>query len=193
MGGHKISNQNKLHFLTFTVVGWVDIFTRKIYKDIIVDNLKYCIKEKGLILFSYVVMSNHIHLIVRTENKAGLSAIIRDFKSYTSKKIIKEIKENAQESRKEWMIRLFRYYAKYNINNSEYQLWKQNNRPVELISPKWIHQKLDYIHLNPVKAGLVEKPEHYLYSSATDYAGKEGLIKVEVIGLRNDIGYIFSD
>ncbi len=193
MGGHKIINQNEMHYLTFTVVGWVDVFTRKAYKDLIMESLKYCIKEKGLLLFSYVIMSNHMHLIVKTENESGLSAIIRDFKSFTSKQIIRAIKDNPRESRKEWMLRLFKYYGAHNSNNSEYQFWKQDNKPTELISPKWINQKLDYIHFNPVKTGLVNEPEHYLYSSARNYAEIEGPIEVEVLDFRNTIGFINLD
>lgn len=181
MGGHRIINQNELHFLTFTVVGWVDIFTRKIYRDIIMESLEYSIKERGLLLFAYVVMSNHLHLIARTENPVGLSAVIRDFKKFTSKKILKTIQESPKESRKEWMLQLFSDYGKNNKNNSEYQFWTQHNKPMELVSPKWINQKLHYIHLNPVKAGWVELPEEYLYSSAKNYVGLEGLIPVEIL------------
>ena len=188
--GYKIENQNGLHFLTFTVVGWVDVFTRKRYRDIFIDSLKYCTQNKELLLFSYVIISNHVHLIVRTDSEAGLSAIIRDLKTFTSKKIIKSIIEDPGESRSEWMLRLFKYYAKYNSNNSKYQFWIQKNHPIELVSPKWINQKLDYIHLNPVEAGIVELPEHYLYSSARNYVGQEGLIDVEIMDFRNSIGYI---
>lgn len=190
MGGHLIKNQNALHFLTFTVVGWVNVFARKKYKDILINSLKYCIKEKELLLFSYVIMSNHMHLIVRTDNENGLSAIVRDFKKYTSKEIIKAIKQNKNEFRREWMLRLFKYYAKYNSNNTEYQFWTQHNKPMELYSPKWINQKLDYIHLNPVKAGIVREPQDFIYSSAENYIGKKGLIDVEILDMRNDIGYI---
>jgi hypothetical protein len=86
---------------------------------------------------------------------------------------------------------LFKYYAKYNSNNSEYQFWKQNNQPIELASQQWINQKIDYIHMNPVKAGLVEVPEHYVYSSAGNYQNRKGLIEVELLDLQNDIGNLF--
>ncbi len=191
MSGYRIINQDKMHYVTFTIVGWIDVFSRKMYKDIIINSLNYCIKEKGLLLFSYIIMSNHMHLIARTDDATGLSGIIRDFKRFTSKKIIKEIKENPKESRREWLLKMFKYYAKYNRNNSEYQFWKQNNRPIELVSPKWINQKINYIHMNAVKAGLVEKPEHYLYSSASNYLNDEGIIDVEILDLQNDIGFIY--
>lgn len=128
-----------MHFVTFTTVGWIDIFTRKIYKDILIENLKYCQENKGLIIHAYVIMSNHLHLIIRTEIRRGLSSVIRDFKAYSARRMIDEIEGSKTESRREWMMRMFKYYAKYNSNNQNYQLWKQNNHPIELISPKWIY------------------------------------------------------
>ena len=86
------------------------------------------------------------------------------------------ILENPKESRSEWMLKLFKYFAKYNKNNTTYQLWQRDNKPIELVSPKWINQKLAYIHLNPVRAGLVLQAENYSYSSAGQYIGNEGLV-----------------
>ena len=79
MGGHQIINQNAMHYVTFTTVGWVDIFTRKAYRDILIESLKYCQEKKGLILFGYVIMSNHMHLMIRTDSEKGLSSIVRDY------------------------------------------------------------------------------------------------------------------
>lgn len=188
MGGHKIHDQKGLYFLTFTIVGWVDVFSRKAYKDIIIENLKFCIQEKELILFAYVIMTNHIHLIARTHGEKGLSSIIRDFKRHTSRTIIQAIKQNKQESRREWMQEIFEEAGENNSRNIEYQFWKQDNKPIDLNSPKWIHQKLDYIHLNPVVAGIVEEPEHYMYSSARNYLELPGLIEVEILDFRTGEG-----
>lgn len=181
IGGWKIRNQKGLHFITCTVVGWIDVFTRKIYKEIIIDSLRYCRKEKGLKIHAYVIMSNHIHLVISTDNEDGLSSIIRDFKKFTSKSIIKEIIHNKKESRKNWMLRLFQHYASKTSNNKAYQFWKRDNHPVELISEKWVHQKVDYIHLNPVKAGFVDFEEDYAWSSARDYAGRKGMLEVDML------------
>ena len=183
MHGHQIKNQNALHFLTFTVVGWLDVFSREDYRKIIIESLQYCQKEKGLNLFAYVLMTNHLHLIASAKTGYELSNIIRDFKKFTAKKIIQSILGNNQESRQEWMLRLFKYYAKYNKNNQLYQFWQQRSHPVELVSPTWINQKLLYIHNNPVSAGIVKQPEYYLYSSASNYMLQEGLIDVEIIDL----------
>jgi len=94
MGGHKITNQNSLHFITTTIVGWMDVFTRKVYKDIIISSLEYCVKNKGLSVHSYVIMSNHLHLIVSAKEGYQLSDIIRDFKRHTSINYQRDIAES---------------------------------------------------------------------------------------------------
>jgi len=86
--GYQIKEQDKLHFVTLQVVEWVDIFTRQKYQDIIINNLGYCQKNKGLEIYAWVIISNHIHLLVQSE-KEELSNVLRDFKSYTSKKNIR--------------------------------------------------------------------------------------------------------
>jgi putative transposase len=190
MHGHKIVNQNALYFLTISVVGWLDVFSRPAYRDILLDSFRHCQQEKGLVVNAYVIMSNHLHLIAYAKEGYALSDILRDFKKYTGKQIIKQIIQNPKESRSEWMLRLFKYYAKYNNDNNTYQFWQKDNHPVALSSPDWIFQKLNYIHQNPVKNGLVERPEHYLYSSASQYLNQDGLLKVSVIDLGFTDGYV---
>ena len=110
-------------------------------------------------------MTNHIHLVARRK-EALMSDLLRDFKSYTAKQILKLLKENPEESRKEWLFHLFKYFAKYQKQNAMYKFWQHNNHPIELFSTKVIKQKIEYIHQNPVKAGLVTDAESYVYSSA---------------------------
>lgn len=174
--GCKIYDQTKAHYLTLTIVEWVDLFTRMVYRDIIIDSLKYCRKNKGLELFAYVIMSNHMHMFCRSAFE-DLSGLIRDFKKYTSNKIINTISEK-EESRRDWMLNLFSFEAKKHKRNTDYQVWQQNNYPEEVYSNKFIKQKVNYIHLNPVRNGIVENPEDYLYSSARNYADMEGVIDV---------------
>jgi len=177
--GYQIKEQDKLHFVTLQVVEWVDIFTRQKYRDIIIENLGYCQKNKGLEIFAWVIMSNHIHLLIKSE-KEELSNILRDFKSYTSKKIINEI-DSSSESRKDWMLKIFKDAAFMHKRNSDYQFWTHENHAEYIFSNKFIEQKLDYIHNNPVRSGIVEKPKEYRYSSAKDYAGEKGLLEIEII------------
>jgi putative transposase len=167
-GGYKIRNQAATHFITFAVVEWVDVFTRKDYRDIVLDSIRHCQAERGLLLHCWCIMSNHVHLIASAKN-CDLSEILRDFKKFTSKQIIKAIEENQHESRREWMLKIFRQHGESNIRNTNYQFWRQDNQPQELYSSAFIFQKINYIHNNPVEAGIVDKPEQYLYSSARDY------------------------
>ncbi len=102
-GGYKIRNQHAVHFITFAVSEWVDVFTRKAYRDIVLDSIRFCQKEKGLLLHSWCIMSNHVHLIISAKD-GNLSDVLRDFKKFTSKQFIKAIEDNKQESRREWML-----------------------------------------------------------------------------------------
>ena len=191
-GGYKIRNQYGLHFVTFTAVGWVDIFSRRKCKDIIISALEYCKIHKGLRVWAYVIMESHVHLILSAqESSSGLSSIIRDYKKHTSKEIIKWASYNKKESRRDWMLIVFKYHAKYNKRNAKYQVWKQDNRPMELIHPRFTCQKLEYIHNNPVKSGIVDKAEEFRYSSARNYLGrKDFILKVDLIDFGCDVGYL---
>ncbi len=168
---YEIKNEEGLYFVTFTVIRWIDVFIRKKYRDIIIESLKFCQNNKGLLLYAYCIMSSHLHLIAGTSGKNKLNGIIRDIKKYTAVKIIKTIKNNPLESRQDWMIDIFEKAGLSNSNNTKYQFWQQHNHPVELSTNKMIEQRLDYIHNNPVEAGIVTLPENYLYSSAVNYAG----------------------
>ena len=180
--GYKIEEQDKFYFITLQVVEWIDIFTRDCYRKIIVDNLEYCVKKKGLEIYGWVIMSNHIHLLVKS-NTDNLSNTLRDFKSYTSKVILQEI-QNKNESRKDWMLKLFKDAAFKHQRNAEYQFWTHENHSEHIYSNNFMEQKLEYIHNNPVRNGIVVKAEDYNYSSATDYADVKGTLTIEKITLR---------
>lgn len=168
IGGYKIRNQQAIHFITFAVVEWVDVFTRKAYRDILIESLRYCQQQKGLWLHAWCIMSNHVHLLASAK-EGNLSDILRDFKKFTAKQVIAAIQANNGESRKDWMLRIFQQAGEANSRNKCFQFWQQDNGPKECFSPAFTAQKIDYIHNNPVAAGLVAKPEDYLYSSAGSY------------------------
>jgi Transposase and inactivated derivatives len=173
--GYKISEGDDVYFLTFQIVGWVDIFTRRDYRDIVIESLRYCTEHKGLNIFAYVIMSNHIHLLAQADNN-NLSDIIRDFKNYTSRKFL-EIVNEEKESRRDWMKMVFEYHGKFK-NKQNNQVWTHENHAEHIFSQKFIEQKLEYIHNNPVRAGIVTNPEDYLYSSARNYAGIDSLLDI---------------
>ncbi len=125
-------------------------------------------------------MTNHVHLIIGTQ-KEKMQDILRDFKSYTSSQLKKLIIKNPHESRKEWILWMMERAGSKNGNNHGYQFWQQHNHPIELSGNEMMQQKMEYIHNNPVVAGIVERPEDYIYSSAKDYAGAKGLLNIEFI------------
>ena len=168
---YKIGDQDKLHFVTFTVIQWLDVFTRKEYRDILLDSIRYCQEHKGLEVWAYCVMTSHAHWILGRQGKSSLEGIIRDVKKYTSTKIIEAIRMSDHESRRELFLWLFERAGTRNSNNARYQFWQQHNHPIELNTDKKMQQALDYIHQNPVEAGIVLSAEEYLYSSAGNYAG----------------------
>lgn len=180
--GYQIKDQSALHYITFQIVHWADIFTRKIYRDIFVESLIYCRDHKELEIYAYVIMSNHIHLLIKS-GKEDLSGTIRDLKRHTSRKIIETVQQS-QESRREWLLMIFRYAAGKYSRNETHQVWTHENHAEQIYSNKFIEQKIEYIHNNPVRAGLVEKPEDYLYSSARCYAGMESIFETELAVLR---------
>ncbi|MEM6319816.1 MAG: transposase, partial [Bacteroidota bacterium] len=113
-----------VHFLTLTVVGWIDVFTRAAYRDILIDSLKHCMERKGLVIYAYVIMSNHVHLITQSvSQKQTLSDIIRDFKSFTAKQINKQIQAiKTGESCREWLTYLFSFFARGNQCNRTFHM-----------------------------------------------------------------------
>jgi len=182
---YKFKNPDGVYFITFATVEWLDVFTRNEYREIIIDSLRHCQNNKGLELFSWCLMTNHIHLIARASQEQTLSEILRDFKGFTAKQLIKAIKENPRESRKEFLLEQFEKAGKKTGNVKKYQFWRHDNQPVELWSNHIIDQKLNYIHQNPVEGGLVFKAEDYPYSSAIDYADGKGELEVILIA-KND-------
>ena len=174
--GYQIVEQDALHYVTFQVVRWIDLFTRKAYRDIVIDSLKYCQSNKGLEVYAFVIMSNHIHLLIRSDI-GKLSDTIREFKSFTAKQILLAI-DTEMESRREWMLNLFEFAAKQHKRNEKYQIWTHENHAELIYSDKFIFQKISYIHDNPLRAGIVENSEDYLYSSARDFADKLCLLDI---------------
>jgi putative transposase len=177
--GYKIRDQSATHFLTFTIAGWIDIFSRQRYRNILIDSFQYCRKNKGLLIGAYVIMTNHIHIIWTASNN-NLSDIIRDFKTFTSKAISASV-EAEPESRREWLLYMFHFFANRTNANDNYKVWTGNNHPEEIHSERFLKSKLNYIHQNPVRAGLVGEASHFLYSSAADYEGRKGLMEIDLL------------
>ncbi|MGY3211051.1 REP-associated tyrosine transposase [Mucilaginibacter sp. HD30] len=179
---YRITANDELYFLTITVVDWIDVFTRKELCNDLVESLKYCQQNKGLIIYAWCLMPSHLHLIVSVnQGEFTLSDVMRDFKKFTSKRIIQSIIEIA-ESRREWLLRHFAYAGKYNPKIKNYKFWQDGLHPIELTTSKFIEQKINYIHENPVTAGMVYRAEDYVLSSAAQYVGEyNAMLEVTVL------------
>ena len=177
---YKFNDPDGLYFITMGVVYWIDLFTRPAFKHLLVDALRHCQQHKGLVIHAWCLMPSHLHAIVSRRGEALLSEIMRDFKKYTSKQIVATLPQ-INESRREWLLRAFSRAGQSLKRVQRCKVWQDGNHPVELFSNKFVDQKLQYIHKNPVVAEIVDEPEDYRYSSARDYAGKPGLLTVELI------------
>jgi putative transposase len=170
---YRIGAQHHAHFLTLTVLHWIDFFIRDEYRQVLIKNIQYCQQQKGLEVYGYCIMSSHVHLIVRAEEKDLLENVIRDLKRYTAKCFHDLLCSEFMnyESRKHWLLKMFQ-----DKDSTKFQFWQHGNHPIELWSDEVFYQKLDYIHMNPIASGIVAQPEHWVYSSAVDYSGKQGLL-----------------
>jgi REP element-mobilizing transposase RayT len=173
---YKFHNPDGIYFISFAVVEWLDVFTCNEYKTILIESLHYCQQKKGMEIFAWCIMTSHVHLIFRSAGTQKPELLIGDFKRFTSKAIVKAIIDNPKESRKEFLLEQFLKAGSNSSNVNKYQFWRHDNKRIELWSNKVIDEKIDYIHNNPVKEGLVISPEDYLYSRAVDYAGEKGML-----------------
>lgn len=180
MSRQPLLSNSELCFITFTTTAWIDIFTRPMYKDIMVESIKYCQDNKGLLLYAWCLMSNHIHMIAQAEEGIVINDIIRDMKKFTSRSITGEIKCGI-ESRRDWLLNILHFRGQSHPKKIDYKLWQDSFDCYELYSNSAIDQKLNYIHQNPVRAQIVEEDFHYLYSSARNYAGMKGLLDVIIL------------
>jgi len=169
---YKIYEPTHPHFITCTILHWIPIFTNKESVSIIIDSLKYLQKSDNLKIYAYVILENHLHMVVSSDN---LSQTIKKFKSYTAKEIIKLLHKNGVKT----ILEQLAFYKKAHKTHTEYQVWQEGFQPKLILNEKMMIEKINYIHQNPVKRGYVDECKHWRYSSARDYEGLKGLINIE--------------
>ncbi len=168
---YKIYEATHPHFVTCTILHWLPIFTRKESVQIVIDSLKFLQQKDNLKIYAYVILENHLHMVVQSNN---LPKTMESFKKFTANEILKLLKkENAKV-----LLEQFKFYKKAHKKDKEHQIWEEGYQPKLIQTDKMMKIKIDYIHLNPVKRGYVDKPEHWRYSSARDYIGINGLIDI---------------
>ena len=161
----KANVEGALYFITLTVVGWIDAFTRRELAQEMIKQIEWSQSNKGLKLFAYAIMPSHIHFVAHREGGL-MSDLLRDLKSYSAKCLLKLVEELPNESRRDWLLHMFQFHAKYAPQNEKYMFWQKTSHPIQLWTPDVFDQKINYIHMNPVVGGIVTEPEHYWMSSA---------------------------
>ncbi len=167
-----ITEPDKPHFLTCTVVEWLPVFTRPEAVQIILDSWSYQRQHESLQLLGYVILENHLHFVAQAPR---LDKCVNSFKSYTAARLI-ELLEQRQAER---LLARLRFAKLAHKHDREYQFWQEGSHAEMVFSEAVMREKLDYIHRNPVKRGYVDLPEHWRYSSARNYLGQPGLIEVD--------------
>lgn len=163
------------YFITPTVVGWIDVFTRPELAQIVIDSLNFIVENKGVNIHCWCLMPSHLHLIFSCKDGILPSDVVRDFKKFVAQKVLLIIPQ-IKESRKEWMLKLFEEFGRQ--HNQKFKFWQEGNLPLNLTIGDRYHNAINYIHQNPVEAGFVVMPEHFKYSSAVDYCGGKGLVPI---------------
>ncbi|MEX0165071.1 transposase [Pseudomonas brassicacearum] len=167
-----ITEPEKPHFLTCTLMEWLPLFIRPYLVDHLLGCWRYQQTHQNLQLFGYVVLENHLHFVAQAPN---LSTCLCQFKSFTARQIINDLQSKGAER----ALQRLRFSKRAHKQDRVYQLWQEGSHAEQVYSEAVMRQKLDYIHFNPVKRGYVELPEHWRYSSARNYAGMEGLIEIQ--------------
>jgi putative transposase len=173
---HTIKKDHTPYYLTMTITNWQPIFESNEIRCIIIDSLNHLIEKRNLIVYSYCIMHNHLHMIANTEKTNSLKDLVRDFKKFTSRKITSVMLED-QSNKYQNFINQFKIAGENHCKPIQYKVWKDGNHAIELYSNKFIRQKINYIHQNPVKAGYTDKIEDWPFSSAIDYFGGFSVLK----------------
>ena len=179
---YKVSKGDEAYFVTFTIVEWIKVLENDEYKNLIIDSIQFCQKNKGLIVYGHCIMPNHVHMIIQAAGTYTVSEILRDLKKFTSRAIVMKLEEERPEGYLQIISHFFEA-GKALKRIKEYKVWQDDNMAKLIYRNKFLYEKLNYIHNNPVESGLCSFPWEYKYSSAVNYAGNEGVIHVELLSM----------
>jgi putative transposase len=147
-------------FITITCLEWKHILANNAFKDIIIDSLRFLSQQERIRVFAFVIMDNHQHLIWQMLGDHKRDDVQRDFLKFTSQQIIKCLRNDNSPLLQELYV---------GSKDRKHQVWERDPLSIPLISENFFMQKLEYIHKNPVAAGICRYPEEYTYSSAAFY------------------------
>ena len=166
-------------FITFNTVDWVDVFIRPVYKQVVVHTLNHFIDNKGLMVHAWCLMTNHLHMMIQAREGYVIAEIEKEFKSFTTTKILEAI-DTEPEARKDWMMKRFENFSNLLGLMKKYHVWQSSSSPqfIDLRKTDALIENFSFIHDNPVRDRFVDAAVDYPYSSARDYAGMKGLVNI---------------
>lgn len=174
---YQYQDADGVYFLTMTAIEWLPIFIQPAACEVLIESLEFCRVNKGLRIHAYVIMDNHLHLIASGPDLPGT---VRAFKGFTARRIV----QLAQASGREWLLNQFEYHKLRHRSASTHQVWQEGAHPQLIQGDAMWWQKVEYIHNNPVRRGWVELPEHWRYSSASEFVlGKASVLAVDTLAI----------
>jgi len=179
MWKHENQSPESCYFITFNTVDWIDVFIRPVYKQVVVHTLNHFIEQKGLMVYAWCLMTNHLHLLASPREGYVISEIEKEYKSFTTNKILEAI-DTEPEARRNWMMDHFENFGIKLGLLKKFHVWQNCSNPVfiDLRKTPTVLEQFHHIHQNPVRDRIVDTPAEYLYSSARDYAGMQGLVNI---------------
>ena len=177
---YKIFEGDEVYFVTFTIVEWIKVLENDDYKDLIINTIKFYQHNKGLVVYGYCIMPNHVHMIVQAVSTFTISEILRDVKKFTSRAITNKLEIEKPEGYQN-VLSKFAEAGKSLKRITTYKVWQDGNQPKLIYSNKFLKEKLAYIHNNPVEYGLCSVPWEYEYSSAANYIGNHSKLDVVLL------------
>lgn len=176
---YRADSQN-LYFITSATVHWLPIFLSHRYFSILTDALTFCRRNRGLLLYAYVLMPDHFHIIASTEASNALPGIMRDLKRHTSREVTRCLGKDDSWA----LLQIMAETAIVAHGGNGLHVWQESCHPVPIFTQKFLHQKLDFLHGNPVREGYVRAAGDWVYSSAGEYAtGQAGVLEIDRLEL----------
>ncbi len=169
---YKAFEDDGIYFVTSSIIEWIPLFKSPNYYEILIKALSYRQKNGKMKLYAYVLMTNHFHLILSVDN---ISKFMKELKSYTAHEIINLLKKHEEFS----LLEQLESNKKSHKTSSRYQIWQEGFHPQQILSEEMLLQKIEYIHQNPVRAGIVNNPEDWKYSSSSNYSKDEGILRID--------------
>ena len=169
---YRVVEDGKSYFITSSVIHWLPLFAVPALAEIVIDSLNFLGQQRRISIHAWVLMETHLHLVATSQDMSGE---MRKAKSYTARRIVDYLKSDGPSI----LLKQLRFFKKRHKDQQTHQVWQEGIHPRLIRDERMLRQSIEYVHYNPVKRGYVDRPEHWRYSSARDYAGNEGLVGID--------------